>query len=82
MPKTLLADIKVGDTISFTRSCVVGIKAKFQVTREPYISRRLKEVSLIHKWIRVKCLDDRYRRKGRILVMGVRDGSYIKFHNK
>lgn len=82
MPKVLSSSICVGDIVSFTKTKGVSRAAKFEVTRSPYISRRFKEVSLIHKWIRVKCLDSRVSKKGKILVLGIRVHVYLKFHNK
>ena len=81
MPKVYLKDIKVGDVISFTKSSVLNRRAKFEVTRSPYISRRFKSVSLVHHFIRVKCLDTKFDKLGSIHIMGVRNGSFIKFHN-
>lgn len=82
MPKILSSSISVGDIVSFTKTKGVSRAARFEVTRSPYVSRRLKEVSLIHKWIRVKCLDNRVNKKGKILMLGVRQHVYLKFHNK
>lgn len=82
MPKVLLKDIKVGDVISFTKSCSLKRTAKFEVTRSPYISRRFKAISLAHRFIRVKCLDSKFKSVESIQIMGVRNGSFIKFHNK